>query len=226
MASTISPVSMTDQRRKELRGSYGIADSDVVIAYFGLLHSNKGIEPLLETFAFVHLHLAAARLLMLSLFEPSSNPYHAKLQAATAALKIESAVVWAGYLDNDAVSEHLSISDIGFFPYQDGVTLRRLSFMTAMSHGLATVTTAGHAGTKEIGLRDGENVLLVDATASIDAVARRLLSLAADPGLRGRLSRGAKEWAAPFQWSTIVARTFAIYTSLRGTGSMAEHAGR
>jgi len=216
MASTISPVPMNEERRRLVRRSRGIADDDVLIVYFGLLHPNKGIETLLETFAVVYRQLSGTRLMMLSLFDPSNDPYHARLKAETASLNVQDAIVWVGYLDNRAVSEHLGSADVGFFPYQDGVTLRRLSFMTGMSHGLAILTTAGHAGTEDIGLRSGENVLLVDAAAPVDVVAQNLLLLVKDPDLRSRLSEGARAWAAPFQWGTIVAKTLEIYAGLTG----------
>ncbi len=223
MASTIPPVPVNDERRAELRRSYGIADRDVVIVYFGLLHANKGIETLLESFAAVHRRMPGTKLMMLSRFEPMSNPYHARLQSEAAGLNIQEALLWTGYLDNGRVSEHLACVDIGFFPFQDGVTLRRLSFMTGMSHGLAVLTTAGHAGTTEIGLRDSENVLLVRAGAPVEDVAGRLLSLVDDAALRARLSKGAREWSAPFQWSAIIPKTLAIYTGLPRRSTSIRH---
>jgi glycosyltransferase involved in cell wall biosynthesis len=226
MASTIPPVEMNDERRREVRRSHGIADTDLVIVYFGLLHPNKGIEAILKSFAIVHRQMPHTRLMMLSLFDPSANPYHAKLLVETSSLEIQDAIVWAGYLDNTAVSEHLSSADIGFFPYQDGVTLRRLSFMTGMSHGLPTLTTTGHAGWEKIGLRNGENVLLVDAGAHTEEMARSLQTLASDPRLRVRLSQGARAWAAPFQWSTIVARSLDLYAELTGKRGEFEHLNR
>ena len=214
MASTISPVPMDDRHREEVRRSRGIAADDLVIVYFGLLHPNKGIDTLLRSFAEAHRQMPSTKLLMLSLFEPMSNPYHARLQAATVRLSVQDAVVWAGYLDNRGVSEHLGCADIGFFPFEDGVTLRRSSFLTAMSHGVPTLTRIGHAGTEELGLRDGHNVLLVGAEAPIEEIAGRLVTLAREPELRLRVSRGAREWAAPFQWRAHVTKLLALYAGL------------
>ncbi len=214
MASTISPVPIDDRRREELRRSRGIAIDDLVIVYFGLLHPNKGIETVLRSFAIAHREMPSTKLMMLSLFEPLSNPYHARLQSETVRLNVQDAVVWAGYLDNRRVSEHLGCADIGFFPFQDGVTLRRLSFMTGMSHGLPTLTRMGHAGTEELGLRDGHNVLLVGPEATVEEIADRLLKLAREPELRLRLSKRSREWSAPFQWRAHITKMLAIYAGL------------
>jgi polysaccharide biosynthesis protein PslF len=223
MATTIPEIPVDAKHRRELRQSYGIDDEDVVYVYFGLLHPNKGIEKLLQSFAAVHHRMPKTKLMMLSQFEPSINAYHAGLQADVAALDIGGSVVWAGYLDNVAVSEHLASADVGLFPFQDGVTLRRLSFMTGMSHGLPILTTSGHAGVEELGLRDGENVLLVPADALPEAFAVRLLALANDPALRARVAAGAREWAAPFQWETIFQKLLPIYERIAAQGNKARH---
>jgi len=223
LASTIPEVLTSMDRRTQLRRSYGIADEETVFVYFGLLHPNKGIEKLLQSFHAVHQKNSRTRLLMLSLFEPSTTPYHASLQETVARLKIADAVVWAGYLDNLGVSEHLASADIGFFPFQDGVTLRRLSFMTAMTHGLPILTTSGDAVTSEIGLQDGENVFLIRADASAEETADRLLALAEDSRLRARLASGARVWAGPFQWKVILEKLVMIYGHIAGAPDIAPH---
>ena len=217
MATTIPTLVVLPGARERLRASLGIKEGEVVIVYFGFLHPNKGIEGLLKAFSLVHKARCNTRLLMLSLFEPGKDPYHAQVLQDAEQLGIADAVVWAGYLPADDVSRHLSAADIGFFPYQDGVTLRRLSFMTAMCHGLPCVTTAGHAGSAGIGLSDAGNVLLASTSNDVEGIAGKLLSLVDSDHRRREIGDAARRWAEPFQWSTIVARTTDVYQSLVGT---------
>jgi polysaccharide biosynthesis protein PslF len=223
LATTVPEVRTNKERRSQVRRSYGISDEETVVVYFGLLHPNKGIEKLLQSFHAVHQKNSRTRLLMLSLYEPSITPYHASLRETVARLKIADAVVWAGYLDNPGVSEHLACADVGFFPFQDGVTLRRSSFITAMAHGLPILTTSGHAGTSEIGLQDGENALIVRAEASAEEMADRLLALAEDPPLRARLASGARVWTGPFQWKKILEKLLTIYGHIAGASNVTTH---
>jgi glycosyltransferase involved in cell wall biosynthesis len=46
-------------------------------------------------------------------------------------------------LEPERLSEHISACDLLIQPYPDGVTSRRTTIMAALSHGRATVTTAG-----------------------------------------------------------------------------------
>jgi glycosyltransferase involved in cell wall biosynthesis len=50
-----------------------------------------------------------------------------------------------GALSTEDVSRHISACDVMLQPYQDGVSGRRTSVMTALSHGVPVVTTSGKA---------------------------------------------------------------------------------
>jgi glycosyltransferase involved in cell wall biosynthesis len=50
-----------------------------------------------------------------------------------------------GEISAEEISKHVSACDVMWQPYQDGVSGRRTSVMSALSHGIATVTTAGKA---------------------------------------------------------------------------------
>jgi glycosyltransferase involved in cell wall biosynthesis len=216
MATTIPTLPLLPGARDRLRASLGIKAGEMVIVYFGFLHPNKGIEGLMRSFSLVHEARRDTRLLMLSLLDPGKIPYHTEVLRLADQLGITGSVVWAGYLPPDEVSRHLSAADIGFFPYQDGVTLRRLSFMTAMCHGLPCVTTARDAGSGGVGLSQGGNVLLASTSDDAEAMAGKLVSLVDSDSRRREVGDAARRWAEPFQWSTIVARTTGVYQSLAG----------
>ena len=211
MASTIPVVPLSAGARLEVRAAQRTGGGDLLIAYFGFLHPNKGIELLLDAFALLYRREPAARLLMLSRFEPEADPYHGALRRKAAGLGIADAVRWAGYLPPAEVSRHLGASDIAFLPFAEGVSMRRLSFLTAMSHAMPVVTTRGAAGLEALGLRNGENVLAAEAGATAEATAALLARLAGDPELRSAVGRRAREWSGPFQWEAVAARTIGLY---------------
>jgi glycosyltransferase involved in cell wall biosynthesis len=214
MASTIPVVDLTGEERTSVRAACGAAGDGLLVAYFGFLHPNKGMERLLEAFALVYARRPASRLVMLSRFEPDADPYHALLKSKAAALGLRDAVRWAGYLSPPEVSRHLGASDIAFLPFADGVSLRRLSFLTAMSHGMPVVTTREQAGEETLGLKDGVNVLLLNAGDEPAAFAEALLRLASDTGLRRDLGRRGREWSLPFQWPVVAEKTVRLYDQL------------
>ena len=211
LGPTIAVVPVTPERRLQVRAMYGVEEGAGLIVYFGLLHPNKGIEALLSSFAQVHAERPSARLLMLSFFEPDRIRYHAELKKRTTELGIVEAVIWAGFLPPIAVSEALGSADIAFLPFQDGVSFRRLSFLTAMLHRLPVVTTVGLAGRGELQLIDGMNAVLLPADAPPGEFTRRLRLLLDSPRLREAMGEAAGVWAEPFQWGTIIAETLKAY---------------
>jgi len=59
--------------------------------------------------------------------------------------ELSEAVRATGTLSADDISRHISACDVMLQPYQDGVSGRRTSVMTALSHGVPVVTNAGKA---------------------------------------------------------------------------------
>ena len=98
-------------------------------------------------------------------------------------------------------------------PYRDGVSLRRGTLMAVLAHGRPLLTTAPVAAAPVPELRHGENVWLVppdDATA----LAAAITVLAADPGQRAQLGRGAREVAGLFDWGRIAGLTADFYAEV------------
>jgi glycosyltransferase involved in cell wall biosynthesis len=78
---------------------------------------------------------------------------------------------------HDRLSLHLSACDLMLQPFPEGVTSRRSSLMAALSHGLATVTTAG-THTEPFWRTSGAVALAPagDATVLVDVAIRLLAS--------------------------------------------------
>lgn len=93
-----------------------------------------------------------------------------------------------GELDAAEISRHLSACDLMLQPYQDGVSGRRTSVMTALAHGIAVVTTTGKA-TESI-WAESNAVSLVEA-GNIQAVVAATERLLSDKEARDSLSNSA-----------------------------------
>lgn len=217
IAAVIPTLETSTEERARLRARYSVRPQELVIAHFGFMQPNKGVESLLEAFRIVHEQRPETKLMMMCLFEPDTNPYHAQLRQQMHSLRINDAVIWTGFLSPEEVSHHLAIADLAAYPYQDGVSLRRSSFMTALCHGVPAVTTLGHTLVEELGLVEGEHVLLVPARKpwpDPTLVAGALLRLIDSEDLRSRLSAAGPVWTRPMQWDSVAKQTIEVYGSV------------
>jgi len=214
VAPAIPVLPLRAEDRSSLRRRYGFDEASLIVAYFGFVQPNKGIEELLQAFRLVRQRHSRSRLLMICHLEPQANPYHARLHRLTTSLGLSSSIAWTGFLGADEVSRHLSIADVAVFPFVDGVTMRRTSFMAAMSHGLPTVTTIKDASLQELQLVEGRNVLLTPAPANPARLAEKVNALLESERLRMSLRAGALRWAESLRWDRIAERTTEVYHSL------------
>ncbi|HEY6394216.1 MAG TPA: glycosyltransferase [Candidatus Binataceae bacterium] len=96
-----------------------------------------------------------------------------------------------GTLEADALSLHLSASDLMLQPYPDGVSTRRTSMMAVLAHSRPTITTLGDL-TERLWTEDGAVALAPAGDAA--GLAAEIARLAADgPGLQ-RLGMTASEF--------------------------------
>lgn len=181
------------------------------LCYFGFLNKSKEVFFLIDVLAHLQQVNLPARLVFIG---GISSEDEARLRALAVEKGVADLVTFTGFCPPDEVSRQLAWADVGLFPFKDGVSLRRASFIAAMQHGLAVVTTRV-GDYLPPGLQDGENVLLVpagDREAFLQAVRR----LALDPELRRLLGTNAKRWGAAFTWEVIARQHLALYRQLVG----------
>ena len=220
IGSNIEPTPPEDYDRDAWRARWGVGSNDLLLAYFGFLNESKGGETLIRALANPLLScnpiLSCNPLLLIiggkvGSSDPTNAAYLHKIEALIVELGLNERVIWTGYTPADEVSANLLAADVCVLPYRDGASFRRGSFMAALAHGCAIVSTTPRVPVPE--LRDGENVLLVppdDAEALAGAVAR----LAENADLRRRLGEGAAALAQHFTWERIAAQTLALYQTL------------
>jgi glycosyltransferase involved in cell wall biosynthesis len=145
IGSNIAPALPADYDRDVWRAQWGAGPSDLLLAYFGFLNESKGGETLIRALAEVAAHGVPASLLMIGGQVGSSDPtnvaYLRTVEALITELGLDDQVMWTGYTPADEVSANLLAADICVLPYRDGASFRRGSFMAALAHGCAIVST-------------------------------------------------------------------------------------
>ncbi len=204
IGSNIPDAPPADFERAAWRTRWGIPPEAVVVCYFGFLNASKGGEKLVEVLAQLVARGLNAHLLMIGgrvgASDATNHAYLQKVEARIAEAQLGARVHWTGHMPKEQVSAAFHSADVCLLPYQDGASYRRGSFMAALEHGMAIVTTPPAVPYPD--LVDGETLLLApaqDAQAMAGAVERLLK----DAPLRHRLGARAKALARKFQWDAI-----------------------
>ena len=214
IGSNIPCAPPADFDRAAWRARLGLGPAAALLCYFGFLNASKGGELLHQVLARLLAAGHDAHLLMIGgqvgASDPTNQGYLQRVRADIEALGLTARVHWTGHIPSPQVSAAFLASDICLLPYQDGVSYRRGSFMAALAHGMAIVTTP--PATPHPHLSDGETVLLAPAQAP--ALAAAVLRLLADPALAQRLRENAGRLSHTFAWEHIAARSDEAYQAI------------
>ncbi len=217
IGSNVRAEPLPGYNRAEWRARLGIPDRAMLVGYFGFLNASKGVDTLLDGVAWAASQGVDVYLLMIGGrtgdSDPTNTDHADEIDRQIDTLGLESRIRRTGFIDDPQVSGYLSACDAVALPFKDGVSFRRGSFMAAIAHGCAIITTRPQIDLPE--LVDGENVRLI-APDSGEAVAAAIRELSADPALRERLRANARTLAGSFTWDQIAAQTAAFYQELIG----------
>lgn len=170
-----------------MRTRFGLDESSFVLAHVGSAGPGRDFGPAFEALRRLRAEGVDARLLLIGRGGNTDIPPG-----------IEGAVTSTGVLEREEVSLALHSADAYVFCEPSGPAAgRKTSLLAALAHGLPVVAYAGRD--RDSGLRNGENVMLVEPRT--DAVTRALRELARDASLRVRLGRGARRlYDERFAW--------------------------
>ncbi|MGY1707492.1 glycosyltransferase family 4 protein [Geodermatophilus sp. SYSU D00697] len=146
-----------------------------------------------------------------SLVVVGDGPDAAEVRRLAAAGPRGSRITLTGFVEHSAVPAVLGSLDVLVLPsaYEEmGSVLTE-----AMASGVPVVAS-DVGGIPEV-VTDGESGLLVPP-GDVDALAAALDRLAADPGLRARLSAGARARACDYAWPRLAGRVAEVYARVRG----------
>ncbi len=194
--------------RVDMRRQLGFEDEDFVVAYFGYLLPNKGIESLIVSLADTP---PGVKLLVLGGEYRDDRSYAAALQRLAANAGVAGRVTWTGHVEPTAIPRYLSAGDCAALPFDEGASLKRSTLLAAISVGLPILSTYGPE--LDPSMRDGETLLLV-APNEPDQMAGAIERLRIDSELRRHLTGGAMRILDLVDWNGIARRHIDLYRSL------------
>lgn len=128
------------------------------LLYFGYLMEGKGLEILINTFdKFPYLKEKFALHIVGKTPEFISKKSFLLLKK----IKISDHIIWHGFVERGDLIKIYAYIDLVCLLFEDGLTIRRGSFMTAMAFGKPVLTTMSHY--KIDGLKHLENVIFLNS---------------------------------------------------------------
>ncbi|QSP96532.1 glycosyltransferase [Marinobacter salinisoli] len=176
----IAPLTVNPERRESLANELGIQPGEIVIGTVARLDPVKNQALILKATRALLDEGYPIRLLLVG-----DGPERRNLESLTKDLKLDEAVIFAGFQENPA--DFLSLMDIFLLPsFTEGTSM---TLLEAMSLGIPTVATRV-GGTPEIVAEDKTGILVESNDLSEFAIAIR--TLLDHPGKKKRAEMGAK----------------------------------
>lgn len=213
IGSNIDVTPLSASERADLRATVA-APTEVLLAHFGFLYPNRGVDDLLRALHDLRQQGQRVRLLIIGGRSggPTDSDYVAQLDALISELRLTDAVTWTGFLATDAVSRWLQTVDWVVLPFRDGASYRRGSLIAAIMHGCAVVTTCPTVAIDS--LRDDEQLALVPPD-NVAALTQRLLPLLNDTSTRQRYQTQIVQLRARFSWDAIGREFLTVFESVQ-----------
>ena len=179
-----------------------------VMMYHGTLTSLYGLESAIEVFSMVHKEMPGAEFWILGV-----GPEKSSLESLVQQLKLSSKIRLIGAVLPTEVSAWVDKCDIGVLPMRRDVFLE-----FAFSNKLSEYIIMGKPVVVS-GLRAIRHYFSEDALAYFDPdnpadLARQMVRLYRDRGLRARLAARAKEEYAPIRWDVMKRRYLGMMEKL------------
>jgi len=169
-SSNIPVVPISDTEREAIRGTNGVKDGERVIATFGMFHTAKRYEAVIE--AVSRCREKSLKLWMLGETDNAPAGYLARMRQTARTFGIDDRVCWPGRMEAVDISRMLQAADVFVLPQADGQVTRSGSFMAAAAHGLPVIAVRAANERDQSAFTHGGNVWFVEhATAEAFAAA-------------------------------------------------------
>lgn len=130
--------------------SNSLVESDfVTVSYFGSVYPGKGIKRMLKIWKQIHDNDDENRFRFKIIGDVGVNQdnhfleYHKSVWKVIDDYNLKNVIEVTGYLSDSEVSREIQHSQVATLLYEDGLTLRRGSFLAYLAHGIPIVTTHG-----------------------------------------------------------------------------------
>lgn len=134
------------EQKKEI--ARPLAGQKIRLAFFGGIYPGKGIETLIGLWSDLEeKYPGEYEYQLLGGFPPNLTNAFDSYQAAVEKMidekGLKGKIVISGFLPEGEIEKKLDETDIAVLPYEDGLTLRRGSFLAFLGRNVAVVTSAG-----------------------------------------------------------------------------------
>jgi len=189
-----------------VRSNEIINDEKVTIAYFGSVYPGKGIEKMLSVWKQIREYdkKDKFRYKIIGEIDTDDNNhfqgYHKQVWKWIDEYGLKDAVIVTGYVTDEQVSYEIQHSQIATLFYEDGLTLRRGSFLAFLAHGIPIVTSLGDAESTQLFNGYKGVAMCSDENAVIEAI-RRYSELSIID--KEEIRKDAIELSRRFNWENI-----------------------
>lgn len=202
------------QARAGVRRDLGAPDDAPLVAFFGFFHPVKALDRLVAAVAAIRDAWPEVHLLLLGGVESHSvdaavaQEILQQLDQVITETGMTERVHITGYLPDAEISRLFSATDVAALPFDDGVTSKSGSMLTAFALGVPVIATAPPGQISAPAEIDG---LLRVPPRDTDALAQALRWVLGDPALAARLRATGLTFAAQRNWDAIAAVHRQIY---------------
>jgi glycosyltransferase involved in cell wall biosynthesis len=147
--------------------------NEFTISYFGVFYPAKKIEYIIDAINILKLKGIKVRLSLIGAEHPKHKNYILALKEKVKSYNLDSQVTFFLNKEEKDVLELLSQSNACVLIFDEGVTMRRSSFLTALELGLNVITTIGRDTPKEITTHKG--ILLIENIAQLASAVEELV---------------------------------------------------
>lgn len=190
---------------------------EITISYFGFVYHGKGIEPMLELWRKLKAQDTDNKLRFRIIGDVGTEEtnhfadYHKQVWKWIEEYGLKDSICVTGYLSDEEVSAELRNTDIATVLYEDGLTLRRGSFLAYLAHGTPIVTTLGDAEANA--LFEGHPGICMAASA--EQMYQQVLSWSRiSPEDRSAIEKDNKALSEHFSWGNIALSFLKDYNML------------
>lgn len=181
-------------------------DAKIKLGFFGGIYPGKGIEKLIELWSRMEKQYPGRyQYYLLGGFPPNLTSafdgYQQSIQKLIIEKDLTDKIVITGFLPENEIEKQLDKIDIAVLPYEDGLTLRRGSFLAFLGRGVAVVTSQGDKEARQL----FENADGVKMCANQEEMMQAILSYSENSNYyQAGLSNS--RYRSDFEWDNIAER--------------------
>jgi len=176
-----------------------------IISFFGFINPEKGVETLIDAFAIAKKKDPNLHLLMIGDIHTDKSgvlhEYYESILKRVNDKELNETISFTGFCDDYDVSNYMLSSDLIIFPFKKGLTSKRTSFLSALSHEKPIIST--FSDFLPDGIVDGENCIIV-RPEDPDELSREIIRVVSDEELKNKLSENARKlFLKRYSWESL-----------------------